>query len=154
MASLRGRHRRHARNGRKADRVDHAGRPASRDRILRRRVPASRARKIGAVKSLLSFAERTGLLAFSVGAARRVPPVKNILAERILEETNVVRLIALETDKRNPALLPLGHLAGLRISAICGRRWRDTKRRTGGGQITVFGKGEKMLRDNQRHIHE
>src|SRR4051794_34412641 len=48
--------------------------------------PASRARKIGAVKSLLSFAEKTGLLPFNVGAALRVPPVKNVLAERILEE--------------------------------------------------------------------
>jgi hypothetical protein len=47
--------------------------------------PASRARKIGAVKSLLSFGERTGYLPFNVGAAVRVPPVKNILAERILE---------------------------------------------------------------------
>jgi hypothetical protein len=40
--------------------------------------PASRARKIGAVKSLLSFGERTGYLPFNVGAAVRVPPVKNI----------------------------------------------------------------------------
>ena len=30
--------------------------------------PASRARKIGAVKSLLSFGERTGYLPFNVGA--------------------------------------------------------------------------------------
>jgi integrase/recombinase XerD len=105
--------------------------------------PASRARKIGAVKSLLSFAERTGLLPFNVGAALRVPPVKNVLAERILEEADVIRLIALEADKRNHALLRLGYLAGLRISEICGLRWRDTKRRTGGGQITVFGKGGK-----------
>lgn len=106
--------------------------------------PASRARKIGAVKSLLTFAEKTGLLPFNVGAALRVPPVKNVLAERILEEADVVRLIALEPDKRNHAILRLGYLAGLRISEICGLRWRDTKRRTGGaGQITVFGKGGK-----------
>jgi hypothetical protein len=45
VASLRGRHRRHARNGRKADRVDHAGRPASRDHPLRGwRRPAERER--------------------------------------------------------------------------------------------------------------
>ena len=105
--------------------------------------PASRARKIGAVKSLLSFAEKTGLLPFNVGAALRVPPVKNVLAERIFEEADVIRLIALEPDKRNHALLRLGYLAGLRICEICGLRWRDTKRRTGGGQITVFGKGGK-----------
>src|SRR4051812_17211885 len=61
-------------------------------------------------------------------SALHVPSIKNILAEHILEEANVVRLIAPGTDKHNPALLPLGHLAGLRISAICGRRWRDTKR--------------------------
>ena len=34
--------------------------------------PASRARKIGAVKSLLTFAERTGLLPFNVGDRRKV----------------------------------------------------------------------------------
>lgn len=105
--------------------------------------PSTQARKIGAVKSLLSFAEKTGLLPFNVGAALRVPPVKNVLAERILEESDVIRLIALESDKRNHALLRLGYLAGLRISEICGLRWRDAKRRTGGGQITVFGKGSK-----------
>jgi site-specific recombinase XerD len=110
---------------------------------LEQLAPASQSRKIGAVKSLLSFAEKTGLLPFNVGAALRVPPVKNVLAERILEESDVIRLIALETDKRNHALLRLGYLAGLRISEICGLRWRDTKRRTGGGQITVFGKGGK-----------
>jgi site-specific recombinase XerD len=105
--------------------------------------PASRARKIGAVKSLLTFAERTGYLPFNVGAALRSPPVKNTLAERILEEADIIRLIALETDKRNHALLRLGYLAGLRVSEICGLKWRDTKRRTGGGQITIFGKGGK-----------
>jgi site-specific recombinase XerD len=106
--------------------------------------PASRARKIGAVKSLLSFGERTGYLPFNVGAAVRVPPVKNILAERILEENDVIRLIALEPDPRNHALLRLGYIAGLRISEICGLRWRDAKRRAAGaGQIAVFGKGGK-----------
>jgi integrase/recombinase XerD len=106
--------------------------------------PASRARKIGAVKSLLSFGERTGYLPFNVGAAVRVPTVKNVLAERILEENDVIRLIALEPDQRNHALLRLGYIAGLRISELTGLRWRDAKRRAaGGGQITVFGKGGK-----------
>src|SRR5205807_1868525 len=55
------------------------------------------ARKIGAAKSLLSFGERTGYLRFNVGAALPVPPIKNILAERILEEADVIRLIARKT---------------------------------------------------------
>ena len=106
--------------------------------------PASRARKIGAVKSLLSFGERTGYLPFQCRGRLRVPPVKNVLAERILEENDVIRLIALELDRRNHALLRLGYIAGLRISELCGQRLRDAKRRAaGGGQITVFAKGGK-----------
>jgi len=107
-------------------------------------VPATRARRIGAVKSLLSFGARASLLSTNVGAALRVPPVKNVLAERILEENDVIRLIALEPDRRNHALLRLGYIAGLRISELCRLRWRDAKRRAvGGGQVTVFGKGGK-----------
>jgi integrase/recombinase XerD len=89
---------------------------------LAKLAPASRARKIGAVKSLLSFGQRIGYLPFNIGAAVRVPPVKNVLAERILDEADVVRLIALEPDRRNHALLRLGYIAGLRISEICGLR--------------------------------
>jgi integrase/recombinase XerD len=40
--------------------------------------------------------------------------------------------------------LRLGYIAGLRISELCGLRWRDCRRRGAGGQITVFGKGGKM----------
>jgi integrase len=120
---------------------------ASSDRSTRARSRCERRGalpKSGAVKSLLSFGERTGYLPFNVGAAVRVPPVKNVLAERILEENDVIRLIALEPDPRNHALLRLGYIAGLRISEICGLRWRDaTRRAAGGGQIAVFGKGGK-----------
>lgn len=105
--------------------------------------PATRARRIKAVKSLLSFAERTGLLRFNIGAALRVPPVKSVLAERILEEAEVIRLIALETDPRNHAILRLGYLAGLRISELVGLRWRDARPRGTAGQMTIFGKGGK-----------
>lgn len=41
--------------------------------------PASRARKIGAAKSLLGFGHRIGYLPFNVGAALRAPPVKGTL---------------------------------------------------------------------------
>jgi len=106
--------------------------------------PASQARRLAAIKSLLSFATKLGYLPFNVGAALRVPRVKDALAEHILSEEEIVRLIALEPRPRNHALLRLGYLAGLRISEICGLRWRDTKQRSGAtGQITIFGKGGK-----------
>jgi integrase/recombinase XerD len=105
--------------------------------------PSSRARTIAAVKSLLSFGQRTGYLPLNVGAAVKLPPRKNTLAERILTEADVHRMLALEPDRRNQVLLRLLYIAGLRVSEIAELKWRDVQPRTDGGQVTVFGKGSK-----------
>jgi integrase/recombinase XerD len=105
--------------------------------------PSSRARTIAAVKSLLSFGQRTGYLPLNVGAAVKLPPRKDTLAERILTEADVHRMLALEPDRRNQVLLRLLYIAGLRVSEIAELKWRDLQPRTDGGQMTVFGKGAK-----------
>jgi integrase/recombinase XerD len=102
---------------------------------------ASQARKLSAVKSCLSFCHRTGLLPLNVGAPLRSPPVRQTLAERILDESAVQRLLALEPNPRNAALLRLLYLGGLRISEICHLRGRDLQARDDAGQVTIFGKG-------------
>src|ERR687886_130930 len=56
--------------------------------------PSSRARTLAAVKSLLAFGQRTGYLPLNVGAAVKLPQSKSTLAERILTETDVHRLLA------------------------------------------------------------
>ncbi len=105
--------------------------------------PTTRARKLGSVKSLLSFAHRLGYVPFNVGAPVRLPAIKETLNERIIVEADVHRLLALEADPRNHALLRLLYVAGLRISEACGLRWRDLTPRDDAGQVTVFGKGGK-----------
>lgn len=105
--------------------------------------PTSRARILSAVKSLLSFAERTGYTPLNIGAALRLPKLKNKLAERIVSEAAVQKMLALETNPRNHALLRLLYAAGLRVSEACGLCWRDLQERGDAGQITVFGKGGK-----------
>jgi site-specific recombinase XerD len=105
--------------------------------------PASQSRAINAAKSLFSFAQRIGYLTFNPCAAILSPKIKNTLAERILPEAQVHRLLALEPHPRNRVLLRLLYAAGLRVSEVCGLKWRDVQPRGEAGQITVYGKGGK-----------
>ena len=105
---------------------------------------SSRARTIASIKSLLAFAHKIGYLSFNVGAAVDIPKVKNTLAERILSESDVHQIFALEPKKRNRVLLRTLYYAGLRVSELCGLCWRDLKARgETEGQLTAFGKGSK-----------
>jgi integrase/recombinase XerD len=105
--------------------------------------PSTRSRTLAAVKSLLAFGQRTGYLALNVGAALKLPAGKNTLAERILTETDVHRMLALEPNRRNQLLLRLLYIAGVRVSELAALTWRDLQPRSDGGQVTVFGKGSK-----------
>jgi integrase/recombinase XerD len=110
---------------------------------LAAQAPTSRARRISAVKSLLSFAHQLGYVVFNVGAPIRVPAIKTRLAERIIDEADVLRLLHTEPNARNAALLRLIYGAGLRISEAAALRRRDLVARDDAGQITVMGKGGK-----------
>ena len=111
--------------------------------------PSTRKRKVFAFKSLLSFGQATGYLIYNVGAAVSAPKVKNQLAERILNEPEVHRMITLEPDLRNRVLVRLFYASGGRVSELCVLKVRDLQpradRRSGreAGQVTLFGKGEK-----------
>lgn len=106
--------------------------------------PATRATAIASVKSLLTFGQEVGFLQFNVGKAVKAPPIKNRLAERIMSEADVMRMVALVESPRDRAFLTLLYGGGLRISEACGLRWKDLAARDGGaGQATVFGKGGK-----------
>jgi integrase/recombinase XerD len=103
--------------------------------------PASRYRMLSSIKSLLAFGHRIGYLAFDVGRALRLPAVRNRLAERILPEADLHRILSLETGPRNRAILTLLYASAIRVSELCGLAWRDLQPNGDSGQITVFGKG-------------
>jgi integrase/recombinase XerD len=107
--------------------------------------PSSRCRILSAVKSLLAFGHRIGYLPFDVGGALRLPAVRNRLAERILPEADLHRILTLGPEGapggRNRAILTLLYASGMRVSELCGLSWRDLQPNGDGGQVTVFGKG-------------
>ena len=96
-----------------------------------------------ALKSLFAFAQEVGFLRFNIGAAVKVPPIKNTLAERIMAEADALLMIRQEPVLRNRVLLTVLYGGGLRISEVCGLCWRDLMARDEAGQATVFGKGGK-----------
>ncbi len=105
--------------------------------------PNTQRTAIAAVKSLLSFGNKIGVLPVNVGTLVNSPKARDTLNERILSEQEVKMMIALETNKRNRAILQLLYFAGLRVSELCQLQWKDLQQREESGQVTVFGKGGK-----------
>ena len=105
--------------------------------------PASQARKLAALKSLFGFAHRLGYVPFDAARPLRLPKLRDQLAQRIMAEPEALRMIALEPNPRNHAMLRLLYATGLRISELCGLRWQDLRGTKAGGQAAVFGKGGK-----------
>jgi integrase/recombinase XerD len=103
----------------------------------------SQNRALTTIKSLLSFGQETGYMPFNVGAAVKLRPSRDQLAQRILEESEVAKLIEAAPEGRDRGLLRLLYASGVRAGELCGLKWRDALPRQEGGQITVFGKGGK-----------
>ena len=77
---------------------------------------------MSAVKSLIAFGHRLGYLPFGVARPLQLPALRETLAERILEETDVLRMIALEQMPRNRAMLLTLYAGGFRVAETCSQR--------------------------------
>src|SRR5215510_531187 len=105
---------------------------------------SSRAQALAAIKSLLAFAHKIGYIPVNVGAALQLPKTKNTLAERILQESEVHSMIALEPSQRNRLILKTLYFGAFRVSELCGLRWRDLR------SLSV--KSEKSHRTDNRDL--
>lgn len=105
--------------------------------------PNTQRRMLASIKSLFTFACKIGYLQFNVAAAIQLPRAKNVLAERILSEADVLKMIVMEPKPRNQLLLRLFYLSGARLEELRQLRWRDLRQREKGGQVNLYGKGQR-----------
>jgi integrase/recombinase XerD len=104
---------------------------------------SSQARCIASIKSALSFGVKSGWLVANVGVLVKLPKIEDTLAERIMSEQAIARMLAKEENPRNHAMLVLLYRAGLRAHELCHLQWRHVQERDGAGQLAIFGKGKK-----------
>lgn len=105
--------------------------------------PNTQRTAIASVKSLLSFANKIGVIPENVGRIMNFPKARDTLSERILSEEEVKTILSLETSQRNRAIMTLLYFGGLRVSELCQLLWKDLQPRGKSGQVTVYGKGGK-----------
>jgi integrase/recombinase XerD len=98
--------------------------------------PATRAKRLAAVKSLFGFAARLGYLPLDPARALRLPKRPDALAERILDAAAVARITEAEADPRRRLLLRLFYATGGRISEVVAVRWEDCHDHGDGGVMT------------------
>jgi len=102
-------------------------------------MPATVARKISTIKSLLSFGHRTGYLVFNIGLILKAPKVPDTLNERIIEEEGVEQVINAADHGRNKTLIRFLYASGVRIAEAVGLRFKDLQ----DFRVTVHGKGRR-----------
>ena len=108
---------------------------------------STRAIVINTLKSLFTFATELGYITINVGKALRPPDVRDDLAQRIVSEQDMIRIVDGEKNPRNHAMLRLMYHAGLRVSEVVGLKWEDVRESPNGAVLDVFGKGRKL-----RHV--
>ena len=107
--------------------------------------PKSLQRRLSACRSFYNWLLRQGHVGANPAAAIRAPKAPRKLPQ-VLDPDEAKALVEVPTDAplglRDRALLELFYSSGLRLSELCGLRWRDLD--LADGLVTVLGKGAKQ----------
>jgi integrase/recombinase XerD len=108
--------------------------------------PRSIALRVAVLRSLFSFAHRTGYLRFNVGAALEGPKAPDRRAERMLEPDEFAALLAATRGSRHGsrdhAIVRALYVIGCRCSELVALPWdRFHRNEDGSGSVTIDGKG-------------
>lgn len=110
--------------------------------------PATMARRLASLRSLLGYAHRIGFVPWDVGAAVRVARADPKLADRILEPEQVAALVAAASSTRSPErdrmIVRLLYASGCRVAELVALDVRDVRRKGDRAIVTVRGKGGRV----------
>jgi integrase/recombinase XerD len=107
--------------------------------------PATVNTYVATVKSFLGFAHRVGYTRFNAAPLIKLKKAPRQVAQRILGEIEVHKLIDAASPGRDRLMLQVGYYGGLRVSEIVSLIWRQViARDSGEAQIEVLGKGSKV----------
>ena len=110
--------------------------------------PRTQNQYISIVKSLYSFACEVGYCHHNITAVVKGSKVSNTLAERILTEEQIYKLL-LTATLRAAQIIRLLYYTGARVSEACVLQWKHVHLSADGGVVlTLQGKGGKT-----RHVH-
>lgn len=107
--------------------------------------PKSLQRRLSACRSWYQWLLKNGKIAANPASDVRAPKAPRKLPQ-VLDPDEAARLVEVPTDAplglRDRALLELFYSSGLRLSELCGLRWRDLDLEQ--GLVSVLGKGSKQ----------
>ena len=107
--------------------------------------PATVNTYVAAVKSFLGFAHRVGFTRFNAAPLIKLKKAPRQVAQRILGELEVRKLIDAASPGRDRLMLEVAYFGGLRVSELVSLTWRQVIRRDSGeAQLEVVGKGDKV----------
>ena len=106
--------------------------------------PHTRKAHVDTVRSLFSFALKTGYIRLNPAAVVESPKTPDKVKGKVLCEREVLALVGAADNDRDMALLQCLYSAGGRVSEICNLKWSDVvSTPDGGAELLIFGKGGK-----------
>ena len=99
---------------------------------------------VDSVRSLFSFALKTGYIRLNPAAVLKSPATPDKVKGKVLAEREVLAIINAADNPRDAALLQCLYSAGGRVSEICSLTWKDVAPTPDdGAELLIFGKGGK-----------
>lgn len=102
--------------------------------------PATVVTRIGTLRSLFGFAFDMKYVDRNVAVQVQKPNIKSELAEKILTEAEIERLVDAAKRPREKLLIRFAYTTAARSAEIVSVKWSDFKGREEGGQVALFGK--------------